>query len=87
MTETITWYWRWKEGIYWDETGYSQILCSGGGGVHKTYNDILRSIWRKTKVKQNLVTAGIYLFKANNENTRAMCEICSKLTIKTTERR
>ena len=31
--------------------------------------------------------AGIYLFKANNRNTRTMCEICSKLTIKSPERR
>ena len=31
--------------------------------------------------------AGIYLLKANNRNTRARCEICSKLTIKTPERR
>ena len=30
---------------------------------------------------------GIYLFKINNGNTRAMCEICSKLTINTPERR
>ena len=30
---------------------------------------------------------GIYLSKFNNRNTRTMCEICSKLTIKTTERR
>ena len=26
--------------------------------------------------------AGIYLFKVNNGNTRTMCEICTKLTIK-----
>ena len=31
--------------------------------------------------------ASTYLFKVNNRNTRTMCEICSKLTIKTTERR
>ena len=31
--------------------------------------------------------AGIYLFKVNNRNTRTRCEICSKLTIKTAERR
>ena len=31
--------------------------------------------------------AGIYLFKVNNRNTRARCEICSKLTIKIPERR
>ena len=29
----------------------------------------------------------IYLLKVNNKNTRKMCEICSKLTIKTPERR
>ena len=31
-------------------------------------------------------SAGIYLFKVNNGNTRKMFEICSKLTIKTPER-
>ena len=31
--------------------------------------------------------ANIYLFKVNNRNTRKKCEICSKLTIKTPERR
>ena len=28
---------------------------------------------------------GIYLLKVNNKNTRARCQICSKLTIKTPE--
>ena len=31
--------------------------------------------------------ASYYLLKANNSNTRTKCEICSKLTIKTPERR
>ena len=31
--------------------------------------------------------ANIYLFKVNNRNTRKRCKICSKLTIKTAERR
>ena len=31
--------------------------------------------------------AGNYLLKVNNRNTRTRCEICSKLTIKTPERR
>ena len=31
--------------------------------------------------------AGTYLLKVNNRNTRVRCEICSKLTIKTPERR
>ena len=30
---------------------------------------------------------GIYLFKVSNRNTRTVCGICSKLTIKTAERR
>ena len=34
-----------------------------------------------------LSTANIYLFKVNNRNTRERCEVCSKLTIKTPERR
>ena len=33
------------------------------------------------------ITAGIYLPKVNNKNARTMCEICSKLTIKTPESR
>ena len=31
--------------------------------------------------------AGIYLLKVNNRNSRTKCEICSKLTIETPERR
>ena len=33
------------------------------------------------------ITTNIYLFKINNKNTRKRCETCSKLTIKTPERR
>ena len=32
-------------------------------------------------------TIGIYLLKGNYRNTRKRCETCSKLTIKTPERR
>ena len=34
----------------------------------------------------SILLAGIYLFKINNGNTKAMCKICSKLIIKTPER-
>ena len=34
----------------------------------------------------NTPSYNIYLFKVNNKNTREMCEIRSKLTIKTSER-
>ena len=41
---------------------------------------------QNTKKKQpKNYPAGIYLFKVNNRNTRARCEIYSKLTIKTPE--
>ena len=44
-----------------------------------------------TKYKSTIIfrsnPAGIYLFKVNNRNTRTRCEICSKLTINTPERR
>ena len=33
------------------------------------------------------IPAGNYLLKVNSINTRTRCEICSKLTIKTPERR
>ena len=33
------------------------------------------------------ITASIYLFKVNYRNTRTRCEVCSKLTIRITERR
>ena len=36
--------------------------------------------------QMNTIPAGIYLLKVNNRSTRARCEICSKLTIKTPER-
>ena len=31
--------------------------------------------------KMSFFPAGIYVFKVNNENTRAMYEICSELTM------
>ena len=42
----------------------------------------------RTTTLQNTCPANIYLFnKVNNRNTRKSCELCSKLTIKTPERR
>ena len=38
-------------------------------------------------VLRQVNTVGIYLLKVNNRNTRTRCEICSKLTIRTPERR
>ena len=42
---------------------------------------------RKTKELTAIdVPAGNYMFKVSNRNTRARCEVCSKLIIKTLER-
>ena len=38
-------------------------------------------------LRMHTFSAGIYLFKVNNGNTRKMLELCSKLPIKTPERR
>ena len=52
-----------------------------------------RKYLRNNSVLQNYIKgnyhipAGNYMFKVNNRNTRTRCEICSKLTIKTPERR
>ena len=35
----------------------------------------------------NDISFGVYQLKVNNRNTRARCEICLKLTLKTPERR
>ena len=43
----------------------------------------------KIAIKSTIYTvpAGNYMFKVNNRNTRTRCEICSKLTIKVSEKR
>ena len=43
----------------------------------------LQNTWRRCFYRAN--PAGIYLLKLSNRNNRAMCKICSKLTIKTPE--
>ena len=37
--------------------------------------------------KKSNIPAGYYMFKVSNRNIKSWCEICSKLTIKTPERR
>ena len=39
----------------------------------------------ETVLQINRFPTGIYMFKVNNERTRTSLEICSKLTIKTSE--
>ena len=47
------------------------------------------TLYKQTFLNESIqdCPAGIYLLKVKNRNTRTRCEICSKLTIKTLERR
>ena len=51
------------------------------GNVTSSLDKIFMSSICKTY--ESDTPAGNYLFKVNNRNTRARCETCSKLTIKT----
>ena len=66
-------------------------IISKKSGVNKGEDALV--LWEsaftysKLTIEIPAFTAGIYLLKFNNRKTRTMCEICSKLTIKTPERR
>ena len=51
----------------------------------KIESDFLLTKKRYFRKKAPSYPANIYLFKVNNSNTTKRCEICSKLTIKTSE--
>ena len=54
--------------------------------VKKKWNGMEKSHCDGDELTNN-IPAGIFLLKVNNRNSRTRCEICSKLTIKTPERR
>ena len=57
-------------------------------GVFRTLSSIYDGTFCKNSSYSNGSNlVGNYMFKVNNRNTRIRCEICSKLTIKTPERR
>ena len=47
----------------------------------------LKYLKQRNTLDNKIYPTNIYLFKVSNKNTRKRCEICSKLTIKTPERR
>ena len=49
-----------------------------------TYYRVIRVI--RKKWLNATIPAGIYLLQVNNRNSRTRCEVCSKLTTKTSER-
>ena len=66
---------------------FLSIIYSGSKFMFDCYTDLLIQTACTSIMKKVFQTCppGIYLFKVNNRNTRARCEICSKLTIKTPE--
>ena len=67
-------------GVYICQNLQLQKLNSNDNNYTKTNILVLHNSWRVAAK-----AVGIYLFKVNNENTKTMFEICSKLTIKKTE--
>ena len=61
-------------------TCYSVLRCFVSLQCNRFQNN-------RSNLLSNLCPPNIYLFKVNNRNTSKRCEICSKLTIKTLERR
>ena len=54
--------------------------------ICRVYN-IFKMQYNLISLKLIKIPAGIYLLKVNNRNIRTSCGICSKLTIKTPDRR
>ena len=76
---------RWKHLQQWLTTKSRYLLWQSS-----PFLMILRDLGNASVLFANLrasYPAGIYLLKFNNRNTRTRCKICSKLTIKTPERR
>ena len=61
-----------------------QKSCGICCNIYKSVSDHIETLYPQGL---NLFPANIYLCKVNNRNTKKRCEICSKLTIKTPERR
>ena len=59
-------------------------LCKSITEVSSQFHYFILESWQVLCEK---IPAGIFLFKVSNGNTKRMCRICSKLTIKTPKRR
>ena len=77
-------------GLYWALTILSNVFLSV---FQLKIPEIYLALYPDQILKKHkmlrifIYPAGIYLLKINNRNTRKRCEICSKLIMKTPERR
>ena len=69
---------------YWLE---KDISPNEGGNIVKRFGNICNMNYRYVLFKLHHYPANKYMVRVSNRNTRKSCEICSKLTIKTPERR
>ena len=65
----------------------SHITCHAYHPLCRTIMHPLGLTYGKWEMAKSPFPVGIYLLKVNNKNSRTRWEICSKLTIKTPERR
>ena len=73
----------WRSVTLSKVAGFSCGEKKGWNQITSTLFSVLIKVPRNTFIT---IPAGIYMFKLGNGNTRPICEICSKLTLKTLER-
>ena len=69
---------------YFSQRKAFTLSCYHCRGGFRTLSNIYDEIFCERK---SIIPVGIYLLQVNSRNTGTRCEICSKLTIKTPERR
>ena len=75
------------QGHFWRNIHEAFQMCIlNNSNLWKNFEEHLSTL-RGSRWPFGQSSAGNYMFKVNNRNTRTRCEICSKLTIKTLERR
>ena len=72
--------------LTWETGGFELVSSERLPPVHYKRTDQPNVLITPNKSQMH-ATAGIYLLKVNNRNSRTRFEICSKLAIKTPERR
>ena len=88
LNETKYWYYEYHMKSIWWMVETVQSLSTSRDNIFATGDAklIIHCSYAYTTY-EDLTPAQIYLFNINSRNTRKRCEICSKLTIKISERR
>ena len=74
--------------LFWSVFPVFSLTMRKYGSEKTTYLDTFHAVhFHAFSNTRSLYQINIYLFRSKKRNTRKSCEICSKLTIKTLERR